>query len=106
MSKSISVCKTFDVKPGRGFSVYIGKKRIAVYLVEEQYYVLDDECLHRGAPLSEGVVDGHSITCPLHDWTYHIKTGALLDRAGVALRTYPVQIQGDEIFIEWPDEIK
>ncbi len=104
MPKTITLCKTADVKPGRGHSIYIGKKRIAVYFAEGQYYALDDECLHRGAPLSEGVQDGHSITCPLHDWTYHIQTGALLDRTGFALRTYPVTVQGDEIRIEWPED--
>ncbi len=98
------VCKTSDVCPGKGFSVYIGKKRIAVYFVEGKYYVLDDECLHRGAPLSEGVQDGHSVTCPLHDWTYHIKTGALLDREGSALRTYPVSQKEDGIWIDWPHD--
>lgn len=102
MPRSVKICKTSDVKPGRGFSVYIGKKRVAAYCVNEEYFVLDDECLHRGAPLSEGVQDGHSVTCPLHDWTYHLRTGALLDREGVALKTYPVTLKGDEIMINWP----
>lgn len=103
MAKKIRLCSLSDVKPGKPYSVYVGEKRVAVYIAEGKYYVLDDECLHRGAPLSEGVQDGLSVTCPLHDWTYSLETGSLLDQTGLALRTYKVIIEGNDICVEWPE---
>lgn len=103
MSNIQTILKTADVKPGKGTPVEIHGKRIAVYFYEGRYYAVADECLHRGAPLHEGVQDGRSITCPLHDWMFDITTGEQLNNlaAGNArLRTFDLIIENDEIKID------
>jgi len=49
---------------------------IAVFrTAEDEVYALDDRCPHRGGPLSQGIVHGRSVTCPLHNWVFDLATG-------------------------------
>lgn len=43
---------------------------------EDEVFALDDRCPHRGGPLSQGLVHGRQVTCPLHGWKLHLDTGA------------------------------
>ena len=40
-----------------------------------EVFALRDQCPHRGGPLSQGIVHGTRVTCPLHDWVIDLKTG-------------------------------
>lgn len=49
---------------------------IAVFRTsDDQVFALDDRCPHKGGPLSQGIVHGNSITCPLHNWVFDLATG-------------------------------
>ena len=49
---------------------------IAVFrTVDDEVYALDDRCPHKGGPLSNGIVHGASVTCPLHNWVFDLATG-------------------------------
>jgi nitrite reductase/ring-hydroxylating ferredoxin subunit len=50
-------------------------RKIAVYLVEGQVYATDDLCTHARASLSEGLVVGKTIQCPLHVAWFDLETG-------------------------------
>ena len=41
----------------------------------EKIYALRDKCPHKGGPLSQGIVHGASVTCPLHAWVISLQTG-------------------------------
>jgi 3-phenylpropionate/trans-cinnamate dioxygenase ferredoxin component len=89
------------VAPGVGQSVVVNGKRLALFLADGRYYALDDECPHRGAPLSEGECAGGEVICPWHDSRFDLATGAvkcLPAKRGVT--SYPVQVVGDEIQVE------
>ena len=59
----------------------------------DAYYALDNRCPHRGGPLSEGIVHGASVTCPLHNWVIDLATGKALgaDEGCVARMTVKVE---------------
>jgi len=40
-----------------------------------QVFALWDACPHKGGPLSEGIVHGHAVACPLHNWIIDLATG-------------------------------
>ena len=42
---------------------------------QEQVFALLDRCPHKGGPLSQGIVFGTSVACPLHNWTIGLDTG-------------------------------
>jgi nitrite reductase (NADH) small subunit len=51
---------------------------IAVFrTADDQVFALYDRCPHKGGPLSEGIVHGRSVTCPLHNWVISVETGAV-----------------------------
>ena len=77
--------------------------RVVVARVGEQVYACADGCSHRGGPLSEGKLAGARLTCPWHGWMYGVRTGqCLLPARGEALATYPVRVDGGEIWVDVP----
>ena len=73
---------------------------IAVFRTEDdEVFALDDRCPHKGGPLSQGIVHGTAVTCPLHNWVISLETGRALGADEGAVRTIPVRIDGEHLFI-------
>ena len=50
---------------------------IAVFrTADNEAFALEDRCPHKDGPLSQGIVHGRSVTCPLHSWVINLETGA------------------------------
>ena len=79
---------------------------IAIFrTTDDEIFALRDRCPHKGGPLSQGIIHGHKVTCPMHDWKISLETGiAVAPDEGCAAR-YPVRREGDVIFLLLePDE--
>ena len=76
MSKFISVANVDSLPPGQGRTVEVKDRRYAVYNLDGQFYAIDDTCPHRGGPLGAGVLEDGRVFCPLHGWSFDLKTGA------------------------------
>ncbi|GAA4850352.1 MocE family 2Fe-2S type ferredoxin [Paenibacillus vulneris] len=77
-------------------------RTFAVYRTDKgEYFATDGYCTHEKIHLSNGLVMGSVIECPKHNGRFDIKTGAA-KRAPVCvdLKTYPVKIENDKIFIQ------
>ena len=63
--------------PPRGARVVrVGGVDIAVFRTGEgRVFALRDQCPHRGGPLSQGIVHGERVTCPLHEWVIDLRSG-------------------------------
>lgn len=49
---------------------------IAIFkTADRRIFALWDKCPHKGGPLSQGIVHGESVTCPLHNWVIGLETG-------------------------------
>jgi uncharacterized protein YbjT (DUF2867 family)/nitrite reductase/ring-hydroxylating ferredoxin subunit len=69
---------------------------VAVFNVEGGFCATQARCTHRQGPLSEGVVDGSTVTCPLHGAQFNVWTGAVLrGPAKDPLKTCAVTVEGD-----------
>ena len=98
----IELCKVSDVPEGtvRRCDRDSGPP-IAVYNVDGEFYATDDVCTHGEVSLSEGVVDGDIIECPMHGGAFEIKTGQPAELPCVlALRTYRVTVDGDRLMAD------
>jgi len=94
----ISVAKIDDVAPGKGICVRVGRKSIAVFNVEGNFYALDDFCPHKGAPLVEGYLNATDVTCSWHGASFDLATGnGVGGPCGGGVASYPVRITGDDI---------
>lgn len=93
--------KTTEISPGQGKCVEVGGKRIAVFNVDGAYYAIDDTCTHAGGPLSDGNLDGTTVTCPWHGAAFDCATGKMLEGPAKAdVKAYQVTVQGNEIQIK------
>jgi nitrite reductase (NADH) small subunit len=99
MSNSVRVASTSDLQPGECKVVEAEGHAIALYNVGGSFYATDNTCLHRGGPLGEGFLEGDTVTCPWHGWTYNVTTGVSVINPNVCLKTYPVTIQGSDIHV-------
>ena len=101
MGKLVKVASTAEIPPGSGKLVEVEGKRIAVFNVGGRYHAIDNTCPHRGGPLSEGTLEGETVTCPWHGSKFTVTSGAVLSppaREGV--NPYPVRDSGGELFVE------
>lgn len=100
MGAFTKVANVRDIPPGSGITVEIGAKPLAVFNCAGSFYVIDDTCPHQGGPLGEGEVVGTNVTCPWHEWTFDVRTGAKIDDASCKVASYPVRIEGDDVLAE------
>ncbi len=78
---------------------------IAVFrTLDDEVFALRDKCPHKGGPLSQGIVHGNKVACPLHDWKISLDTGmAVAPDEGCAAR-FPVRVEGGCIFLSLTPE--
>ena len=64
-------------------------------------FALRDACPHKGGPLSQGIVHGHQVTCPLHSWNIDLATGEPTgaDKGKGCAPTVPLRIEGGRILL-------
>lgn len=72
---------------------------VALFHSEEGFHALSNACLHRGGPIGEGNLDGTTVTCPWHGWTYDVRTGRNLGNPAASLRTFEVRVEGDDVLV-------
>ncbi len=68
---------SLDDIPRRGARCVMSPEgRIAVFrTIDDQVFATEDRCPHKGGPLSQGIVHGNAVTCPLHNWNIDLATG-------------------------------
>ena len=101
MAEFVRVAKTTDVTPGESRLVEANGKRVALFNCDGELFAVDDTCTHKGGPLSEGDLSGHTVTCPWHGASFDVRTGEVTGSpAREAVGCYGVRISGDDIEIE------
>jgi len=67
---------------------------------DDQIFALDDRCPHKGGPLSEGIVHGKAVTCPLHSWVFSLETGSAQGADKGKVTTYRTRVEAGRILID------
>ena len=92
-----------DVPAGTARQVMVNGRAVALVNVNGSFYALDDTCPHRGAPLSDGDLEGQELCCPWHGARFDVTTGsALCPPARSGVTAYKVQVVGDEVQVDVP----
>ncbi len=74
---------------------------IAVFrTAEAEVFAATNSCPHKGGPLSEGIVHGQSVTCPLHNWVFDLNTGEAQGADDGHITTYPVRLEDGRILLD------
>lgn len=80
-----------------------GEKEIAVFRTgDDHVFALVNECPHKKGPLSQGIIHGHSVACPLHNWNIALKTGEAQGADEGCTPTIAVRMDGERILIVRP----
>jgi nitrite reductase (NADH) small subunit len=74
---------------------------IAVFRTgENEAFAIDDACPHKRGPLSQGIVHGRAVTCPLHNWVIGLEDGKAQGADEGRVRTFPLKIEGGRLLID------
>jgi len=96
------ICRVEDIpRLGSRRVARSGATDVAVFrAADDHVFALLDKCPHKGGPLSQGIVFGHSVACPLHNWTIELASGeARAPDVGCAAR-FAVKLEGGEVFLD------
>ena len=74
---------------------------IAIFRTEDDaVFALRDHCPHKGGPLSQGIVHGRSVTCPLHAWRIALDTGAATAPDRGCTPGFEVRLDAGAVFLK------
>ncbi len=102
MSDFVEVAKLQEIPPGTATTVTVAGKDIALFNVDGSLYAMDDACLHHGASLGFGKLEGKVVTCRAHGWKYDVTTGKTLNVPDFGVGCYPVKIEDGKVLISLP----
>lgn len=78
---------------------------IAVFrTADDQVFALRDACPHKGGPLSQGIVHGTSVTCPLHNWKIDLASGEALGPDEGCTNVFPCKVEDGKVYIDLKKE--
>lgn len=73
---------------------------IAVFrTVDDALFALDDRCPHKAGKLSQGIVHGHKVTCPLHNWVIGLEDGEAQAPDAGCVRRVPVRLENGRVLL-------
>ena len=74
---------------------------IAVFrTADDKVFALLDRCPHKGGPLSQGIVYGEHVACPLHGWQIGLESGVAKEPDVGCTNRFPVQVQDGQVFLQ------
>lgn len=92
--QTVSVGRADDVPPGGSATVELPNGReLALYNIDGRFYAIENFCPHKGAPLVEGTLCGHTIECEWHGWQFDVRTGECLTTTSGDIEVYEVVIE-------------
>lgn len=97
-----AICAINDIPPlGSRVLKRQGHPNIAIFrTAQDEVFALLDRCPHKGGPLSQGIVHGSTVTCPLHSWNIDLASGeARAPDVGCAPRI-AVKLDAGTIYLE------
>lgn len=95
------ICAVEDIPPLGARTVRFGGISIAIFrTAEERIFALRDRCPHKGGPLSQGIVHGEQVTCPLHGWVIGLGDGAAAAPDKGCTVRYEVRVEDGEVWID------
>ena len=98
----VDVCALGDIPSQGSRIVKAGDKCLVLFrTTDNEVYALDDKCPHKGGPLSQGMVHGNSVTCPLHSWVFSLETGEAQGADDGKVKTTPAKIEDGRVLLQF-----
>lgn len=99
MADFVEVARAEQLPPGTGTCFTVAGRTIAVFNVDGSIYAINDPCLHKGASLGTGKLEGKVVTCRAHGWRFDITTGNMMNVPGYGVASYPAKLADGKILV-------
>jgi nitrite reductase (NADH) small subunit len=100
MNEWKKVCSLDEIPRLGSRQVKSASGTIAVFrTADDEVFALHDKCPHKGGPLSQGLVAGKVVTCPLHAWKIQLENGEAVAPDKGCARVYPTKVEGGMVWI-------
>ncbi|MDC0738804.1 nitrite reductase small subunit NirD [Cognatishimia sp. SS12] len=74
---------------------------VAVFRTDDnEVFATSDRCPHKGGPLSEGIVHGRKVTCPLHNWVFSLESGEAQGADEGQIATFAAKVEQGRILLD------
>nr|WP_314858902.1 nitrite reductase small subunit NirD [uncultured Undibacterium sp.] len=96
------ICRVDDI-PVLGARVVKrqAKTDVAIFRnTEDKIFALLDKCPHKGGPLSQGIVFGEKVACPLHNWNIELPTGCAVSPDEGCTQKFSVKVEADQVYLD------
>ena len=101
----VTVC-SLDEIPQRGSRMLLVEHAVPIAVFrtsEDRVFALEDRCPHKAGPLSQGLVAGNRVTCPLHGWTIDLDNGIAVAPDEGSVQVFPVQVRDGAVWMRRGD---
>ncbi len=100
MSHWKKVCLLTEIPPLGARVIQHPQGDIAVFRnADDEVFALEDRCPHKGGPLSQGIVYGKTVACPLHGWQIGLDCGTAAAPDEGCARRYAVRLEGNAVLL-------
>jgi nitrite reductase (NADH) small subunit len=102
MEKWLPVCRVDDIPVlgARRVSRPVGMDIAVFRNDQDQVFALLDRCPHKGGPLSQGIVFGTSVACPLHNWSIGLNTGCASAPDDGCTPRFACKVENGSVFLD------
>ncbi|MGD2175050.1 MAG: Rieske 2Fe-2S domain-containing protein, partial [Candidatus Brocadiaceae bacterium] len=101
------VAERGELEDGVPLGVKVGKRDVLLVRVGDEIHACGGKCTHYGAPLVQGVLRGHVVTCPWHSARFDVRTGEAVSPPALdATGCFPVKIEHGHVYVGEPSEPK
>ena len=101
MSQWKLICPLEDI-PRLGSRIVRPEKGGDIALVrtaDDSVFALHDKCPHKGGPLSQGLVHGRKVTCPLHSWNINLEDGHAVAPDVGSCSKFDVKVEAGQVYL-------
>jgi nitrite reductase (NADH) small subunit len=104
--KNIGPLSNIPVRGARRLCMKHLGKPVAVFRTsEDDIFALVDECPHKQGPLSEGIVAGRTVSCPLHNWVIGLDDGQALAPDEGTVQPLSVRVVEGDVYVYLPEAL-
>ena len=100
MKKPVSICSTSELHDRQPLHAIVKGLDLVVIPYDGHLSVLYGRCLHRGALLSDGYIEGYNLICGVHKWDYRFDSGVSEYNNNEVLHKFSAKIDRDMVFVD------
>ncbi len=98
------LCTLDELPIGLGRAFHVADTTIAVFRTRKgKLFATQNNCPHKNGPLAEGMLAGDAIVCPLHAFKYDLHSGTCDQENACSIKTFPLQLQNNQVILHLPD---